>query len=157
METSGSEVQDRSIREVRGASKVGVRRRNYNPRPPESLEALADCGKPDVLFVLKSRGFQPRLRHYSAQAGTWLDLLSLTKEKANVQANRTFSCHPGRSVANRNGHRVGGGDRLEGESFVPDDSWRQFRAGVRAGRARHADSAFNVDRKTDAARCGGRD
>src|ERR1700687_4906032 len=154
METSGSEVQDRSIREVRGASKVGVRRRNYNPRPPESLEALADCGKPDVLFVLKSRGCQPRLRHYSAQAGTWLDLLSLTKEKANVQANRPFLSHPRRSMADCNGHRVGGSDWREGKSSIQDDSRSQFRADVPGGRAGHTDGAFDVDGKTDAARCG---
>jgi len=41
--------KNRSICEVRGARKVSRRRRNYNPRPPKSLEALAGCGNPHVL------------------------------------------------------------------------------------------------------------
>src|SRR5207302_5040799 len=92
---------------------------------------------------------------YSAQAGTWLDLLSLTKERANVQIDPTFLSHPGRSVAGRDGHRVGGCDWRKGKSSIQDDSRSQFREDVPGGRAGHADGAPDVGRKTDAARRGG--
>src|SRR5208283_5372974 len=100
-------------------------------------------------------GMLGRCQQYVApKARTWLDCSFLPKGANHVQVDCAVSGYFRRSVADRNGHRDGGCDRIKGQSPIQNHSGSQFRAGVSGERARNADGAADVDGETDAARRG---
>jgi len=89
MESSAATLQNRRLRKVRGAGKISGGGSNYNPRPPEPLQALDWPGAPHIRVLCECVGVRTTpLLQWRVQAFAWAGRLTFSSHPTCVRRHR---------------------------------------------------------------------